>query len=319
MTSKVQPTSVRKQKRGKSETIANRRLTEFGRLLRNARDRRHFSQSQAAISVNELIHQLGISRRGKGTVSQSLIASYEAGSVFDPHPVILSSLAKLYECDYQEWVIELVREKYAPLGGWPSDLAGARWDLLAATWQQPQIGVPALATDQLKAKSALIRSGVLLTLDGITLWEGKLPPGTSFWILAPDLIAAEFQPIRETVIHNLLKTPPIGYVYFIDPACVDRFRKYQAILRKDPRLQGKGSLVDDKLEAIRLPSKALQWISTDHIVAFPNTPERAEVFRYIRSGDQPLAYRLSPRESDELLKNWKNWEAGAVRISPRTE
>ena len=81
----------------------NARLPIFGKFLQEKRREAGFkSQAQVAQRL------VGMGRKS----SQSLIAQYEMGIVYDPDPIALKRLAKLYDVDYEMLVDILVAEKY---------------------------------------------------------------------------------------------------------------------------------------------------------------------------------------------------------------
>ena len=81
----------------------NEHLPDFGLFLKL---KRLESRSGSQKDVQEILKVKGIS------ISQSILAKYENGSVQDPDPKILRLLAETYKISYEEMIEHLVVEKY---------------------------------------------------------------------------------------------------------------------------------------------------------------------------------------------------------------
>jgi transcriptional regulator with XRE-family HTH domain len=303
-------------------------LVRFGVSLKQARASAGQTQKEAAEAVCQLQQDVGGQHKQRA-VSQGLIAQYESGSIGDPDPTILYFLARVYKRDYLELISLLVREKYDTGNNWQEGHGCERWAVLRATWLQPERigelrdiegqvispGVSGFERDQLLAKAQLIARATVLSVKAMARWEVEAPDVRKFWVIAPEFIADSDPDIREAVARNLLKHPPVEYEYFIHPTNTGRFLAYKQLLKNHEEiLRVKRLKVDRLIRAYTLDKQALRWLSTDHLVANPDYPEQALVFRYLRQSDTLFAHLLDRRDADNLLRNWKNWAKDKYRL-----
>lgn len=291
-------------------TERGRRLPKFGEYLKSLREGR-WSQRALAEAVRD--------RAGTAvSISQALVAQYEAGTVVDPDPSTLAALAEVLGVDPMGLVLRLVKEKYDPVGAWEAGLAKARWGILEAALDQADgIGeqadtdgvprVPAVggfAEDQLRAKAEIVRRGEFLSVKALTRWEQQVAGVTEFRVLAPDFLAFADQGIQDTVVANLSRG--VRYVYYVGAAAGGHFADYLEKLR--PKLPpAKRRDLARLVCQVPVDEQSLRWLLTDHLVAIPGSLELAIVYRYIRLGEKLYAYRLSPIDVRRLIERWQTW------------
>lgn len=256
------------------------------------------------------------------TPPQGLIAQYERGLVREPSKEVVSALAALFGEDYLRLVWCVLRTRYEPPEGWTDAVTRARLKVIDATWRQPRAigrvtgehgaiiapGVPGFDAAQLDAKAELVAGFSFLTVDALTRWEAAVPWVSTFWVIAPDFLADQRSDIQDAVVTNLLKKPPIEYVYFIHPDFGTRFWNYLEMLRAHRKMTARArATLTTSVRAYRIEEKVLPWLSSDHLVALGDRPEQRIVFRYLRDESVLLAYQVDKSDSDRMLKTWRNW------------
>jgi transcriptional regulator with XRE-family HTH domain len=284
------------------------KLQTLGRVLKEARLAAGLRTQAAAVKALE--------ERENYRIVQSLLAQYETGRILDPTPRLLQALARLYHCDYLQWVLTLAREKYAPEGGWPEGLAAERLRLWAAAFEQPtHVGaVKGFALEQTRAKADLVRRCEVLDLQGKVAWERKDQRNrdlSRFWVLAPRLRPSQEQPFLPTVVANLQRG--VKYEHFIDPRQEEGFLTYKDLLQQHRSLRKVN--VAEQVRGYRLDAESLAMLWTDYLVANPDSRE-AVVFQNLRYGGKTeWCVRLQPEEAWEFLAYWRQWVQSAERTA----
>lgn len=253
----------------------------------------------------------------KPTITQSILAQYEAGLIGNPDPILLATLARFYEYDYLRLVTHLVKEKYSKGVPW-EEVEGAceRFQLLLASWEQP--GLPGVdertlsgkrfMAAQLRCKANLVKEMTLLDIDTLAEWEREITNVQQFWVIAPDFLADHDDSIQESVLFNLSKKSPVSYYYFIHPENVNRFYRYRATIKELLHKKAKNFILENHLRGYRLEEEAVRWIATDHLIANPDVSSKTLVFRYLRHNEHRFAHLLSSQEASLLTNRWRSWD-----------
>src|ERR1035438_4109246 len=132
------------------------RLSQFGKLLKAAREKTIPSQQDAARRLTEAGYP----------VSQSLIAQLETGRISNPDASMLRKLSEVYGVPYAELVRDLVLDKYGVSGEGTSQF----YELLDSGTAVPADEIQ-LKTHLIRSKLEFFKHANVLDVEGMAEWQ----------------------------------------------------------------------------------------------------------------------------------------------------
>lgn len=279
------------------------------------KDRRLHAGYESQTEVSKKLKDLG------RAVSPSTIAQYESGLIKDPDPVVLYLLSRLYETDYMQFVVRLMRQKFdlenvlmaiknaehgggkidngvkllktlgeeKPIEHFSSELNSALWKLFEAGLQAfPKVGeVSQLQHLQIEAKAALIRGEEILDIAGLAAWERSFPDLSTIWIAATRPLDTQSSDLIGSVIANLSRG--VRYTYFVPEEARGPSGDMSALNTLLASKIGSTSQIDlsKQLEVIPLKDRQIAQLGTDYVIANYHNRHRAVGFQCIRRNEEP--------------------------------
>jgi transcriptional regulator with XRE-family HTH domain len=288
-----------------SNNAPARPLPEFGRYLRSLRE----APSRWTGTQREAVERL----RALGLeASQSLLNKYENGVVADPDPAVLQGLARIYEVDYMELVLHLVREKYRPPRS-PSPAVYEARLMVCAEALKPFHGIGGindndeLEVDQLKAKARLIHDEQVLDVKGMARWERLFPDLKRFWVAVDHFIDNADKDIETAVVENLGRG--VTYMYFIPRRQAfyggTFFNWKHDLLHRLAKPE-----LEMQLVAVPLDDEQLQSLRVDYAIANPSVQGTAPFgFQCIRdaNGQPKFAFQVDPKALNGVIALLAEW------------
>jgi transcriptional regulator with XRE-family HTH domain len=262
------------------------RLSQFGKLLKTAREKTVPSQQEAARRLTEAGYP----------VSQSLIAQLETGRISNPDASMLRKLSEVYGVSYADLVRGLVLDKYGESDENTSQIC----ELISSEAAAPPEGDP-LKAHLMRSKLEFFKHARVLDVDGMAEWQQKIPDLKNYWVIAPDFVDDKIETIRDAVIHNLKRKVTI--TYFVkageeEPGgrFFDYIEELKRYIEDHKELKLKSDRVDDIL-VVPMESKDIRWLVADMVVANPESPKEQIGFLVFRSEGAPaFGFQMSRKD-----------------------
>lgn len=277
--------------------------TRLGAFLRQIRKKTGLTQNEVAGKL---------SRRLRRKISQGLVAQLETGRIITPDAGTLTSLAKVYGVDYEEFVFRIaldVIDKYRHESEL-SEFGKSRLELWEAGLKRfSTVGnVKGLEVDQQRAKAVFIEKAEILDLAGCLKWQTSFPHLRELWLVVPDFLDDTDPEIQKATIRHLKDGVRIHYfVLEGEEEQGGKFWRLQRMLPElDPAITPK--MVEEQVIGFPLNKEQQRWLTTNLIIAHPPPPDEAVGFRILRQeGGQSFAIRMAAMELDKIVRPMTQW------------
>jgi transcriptional regulator with XRE-family HTH domain len=282
-------------------------LPEFGRYLRSLREPPAGRMGTQREVVSRL-KDVGIQ------ASQSLLNKYESGQVADPDPVVLRGLARIYETNYMELVLHLIREKYQERGSPRGAVNDARLKVCAEALRPCSTigGIEEnedLEIDQLEAKARLIHEEQVLDVKGLARWERSFPDLKKFWVAVYHFIDSSDKDIETAVVENLERG--VMYTYFVPKAQARHGGDFWT-WKSDLLIRLGKREFEKQLVAVPLDDNQIRNLSVDYALANPLVHSSvAYGFQCIRGANSlpKFAFLLDQKALNGVIALLAQWAA----------
>jgi transcriptional regulator with XRE-family HTH domain len=275
----------------------------FGNYLREVR-------LAAGLSQKDLAERANV--ESEKSVTQSVLAQYEGGSVTIPDSKVLIPLSTVLNVPLRDFIFRValdIADSYRT-GGYTFSKSD---EFLFKTWQTVLHG------GDLKSLSEFLEEFNLRDLDSLAEWQRNYNETHTdrniklevFWVIAPNFRDNANTTIQKAVLENISKG--VHYYYFIrkgdDDAGGSLF-----VLRDSLKFGGKEhdpvvseQQVDAQVHPVNIPPEVAGLILSDLVIANPFSAE-PEGFRSIRSGGRPkFGVKVDAGELTSLINNYRSY------------
>ena len=287
---------------------SDKRLEQFGRQIAAMRSSLPMTQADLARKVG---------------VTPGLISQHEMGLIVDPRPETIYEFAKIFTNDsqpnnreslYFSLVLDLVRERYRPKGGWlgmgdddDEDLWGALKAVMSSSTHVP-------FKHLLRSRRSLLQVGEVLDVEAMAYWQRHMTDLRDLWVIAPNPLDGAVAIISSAVAHNITRSPqPVKYVYFLyEKDAKARLESIRREVKESLQAEGKEINEDDLKERINgykitspKPSESLSTLATFYMIANPGDPDMIGFRCILNDKRAEWAIRMGAKETTDILQDWQ--------------